>query len=81
MIYSVKKSAYIDCDLQDGNKVIYHFVGFRSGTTLALDIQDTMLMMYIKMFWGKHIAIYIRVLDDVNSCVLILDMIQVCSGE
>ncbi|BAB01361.1 unnamed protein product [Arabidopsis thaliana] len=42
----------------------------------ALDIQDTMLMMYIKMFWGKHIAIYICILDDVNSCVLIVDMIQ-----
>lgn len=57
------------------------FSGFRSGTTRALDIQDTMLMMYIKMFWGKHNDIYICILDDVDSCVLILDMMQVCSGE
>lgn len=59
----------------------FFFSGFRSGTTRALDIQDTMLMMYIKMFWGKHIAIYICILDDVDNCVLILDMMQVCSGE
>lgn len=33
------------------------------------------------MFWGKNVAIYICILNDVNSCVIINDIIQVCSGE